>query len=185
MIEDVLAELQENFEGALVALRRDLGKVRTGRANPAMLDGIRVDYYGTPTPINQVGAIKVPDPRMITIQPWEKNMIVPIEKAIIGSNIGLNPSSDGTIIRLPIPPLTTERRTELTKQVKDMGEKAKIAVRNHRRDANDMVKTLEKDGEISEDEMHRSLTRVQDLTDAFIKKVDEIISEKEKEILEV
>jgi len=185
MVNDVLSDLEDNFRNTVGALKRDLAKVRTGRANPGMLDGLRVDYYGTQTPINQVGAIKVPDARLITIQPWEKNMVPVIEKAIVASDLGLNPSSDGTIIRLPIPALTTERRKELTRQVKDMGEKAKIALRGHRRDANELLKMAQKEGDIGEDQMHRALGNVQDLTDKYTKKVDDIIEEKQEEILEV
>ena len=185
MLNEVISDLNSSCDSAIKALKRELGKVRTGRANPAMLDGIKVDYYGTPTPLNQVGAIKVPDPRMITIQPWEKNMIQAIERAIIASDLGLNPANDGTLIRLPIPALTGERRRELTRHVRDIGEKSKIAVRNHRRDANDMCKALEKDSEISEDDMHRGLARIQDIIKDFTAKIDKIIEEKEKEVMEV
>lgn len=185
MVDEVMDDLEGSFEATIEALQRDLTKVRTGRANPAMLDGVKVDYYGTPTPLNQVGAIKVPDPRMITIQPWEKSMIGPVEKAVLQSDLGLNPTNDGTLIRVPIPPLTGERRKELTRQVRDLGEKAKIAVRNHRRDANEMIKTLEKDGELSEDLMHRNLAEVQEKTKEATSKIDAIVEKKEGEIMEV
>ncbi len=185
MLAELMDDLMAGFESTLSSLRRDLSKVRTGRANPAMLDGIKVDYYGTPTPLNQIGAVKVPDARLITIQPWEKNMIGAVEKAILGSDLGLNPSNDGTLIRIPIPALTGERRKELTKAVRDTGEKAKIAARNQRRDANDMVKGLQKDGEVSEDESHRTLTKIQDVTNDYVKKIDEVVAEKEKEIMEI
>lgn len=184
MINDLLSELKSGYEQAIVALRRDAAKIRTGRANPNILDSLRVDYYGTPTPVMQIAAVKVADARMITIQPWEKNMINAIEKAIMSSDLGLNPSNDGSLIRLPVPALTGERRKEFTKQVKDMGEKTKIAIRNQRRDMNDMLKSIQKDGDITEDELKKALTKVQDLTDEFSKKIDEVVAEKEKEIME-
>ena len=184
MVNELLEELKSGFDQAVVSLRRDAAKIRTGRANPNILDGLRVDYYGTPTPVMQIASVKVADARMITIQPWEKNMINAIEKAILASDLGLNPSNDGTLIRLPVPALTGERRKEFTKQVKDMGEKTKIAIRNQRRDMNDMLKTTQKDGEISEDELKNALTKVQNLTEEWTKKVDEVVAEKEKEIME-
>jgi ribosome recycling factor len=184
MINDLLSELKSGYEQAIVALRRDAAKIRTGRANPNILDSLRVDYYGTPTPVMQIAAVKVADARMITIQPWEKNMINAIEKAIMSSDLGLNPSNDGSLIRLPVPALTGERRKEFTKQVKDMGEKTKIAIRNQRRDMNDMLKSIQKDGDITEDELKKALTKVQELTDEFSKKIDEVVAEKEKEIME-
>ena len=183
-MEELLSELKSGYEQAVLALRRETAKIRTGRANPNILDGLRVDYYGTPTPISQIAAIKVADARMITIQPWEKNMISPIEKAIMVSDLGLNPSNDGTLIRLPIPALTGERRKEFIKQAKDLGEKSKIAVRNQRRDMNDMLKSMQKDGEITEDDLKKGLAKVQDYTDDITKKIDEVIADKEKEIME-
>ena len=184
MVNELLSELKSGYEQAIVALRRDAAKIRTGRANPNILDGLRVDYYGSPTPVMNIAAVKVADARMITIQPWEKNMIGAIEKAILASDLGLNPSNDGTLIRLPVPPLTGDRRREFTKQVKDMGEKTKIAIRNQRRDMNDMLKSMQKDGDITEDELKKALTKVQDTTEEFTKKVDEVVAEKEKEIME-
>jgi ribosome recycling factor len=183
-MEELLADLKSGYDQAVVALRRETAKIRTGRANPNILDGLRVDYYGTPTPVMQIAAVKVADARMITIQPWEKNMIGPIEKAILASDLGLNPSNDGTLIRLPVPALTGERRREFTKQAKDLGEKTKIAVRNQRRDMNDMLKSMQKDGDITEDELKKGLTKVQDMTDDVTKKIDEVVAEKEKEIME-
>ena len=183
-MEELLADLKSGYEQAVVALRRETAKIRTGRANPNILDGLRVDYYGTPTPVMQIAAVKVADARMITIQPWEKNMIAPIEKAIMASDLGLNPSNDGTLIRLPVPALTGERRKEFTKQAKDLGEKTKIAVRNQRRDMNDMLKSMQKDGDITEDELKKGLTKVQEMTDEVTKKIDEVVAEKEKEIME-
>lgn len=184
LLDEVYEELEEGFKKRLAAFRRDLMKVRTGRANLSVLDGIRVSFYGTMTPLNQVGTLKVADPRLITVAPWDKALIPAIEKAIGASDLGLNPSNDGTLIRIPIPPLTGERRQELVKIVKKQGEEAKIAIRNERRGSNDTIRDLQKDGDISEDEMHRALTRVQVLTDKAIKDVDDIIEDKEKEILE-
>ena len=183
-MEELLSDLKTGYEQAVLALRRESAKIRTGRANPNILDGLRVDYYGSPTPISQIAAIKVADARMITIQPWEKNMIAPIEKAIMSSDLGLNPSNDGTLIRLPIPALTGERRKEFTKQAKELGEKTKIAVRNQRRDLNDMLKSMQKDGDITEDDLKRGLAKVQEYTDDVTKKIDEVVAEKEKEIME-
>ena len=185
MLNDLINDLNNAFDDTVEALKRDVAKVRTGRANPNILDGIKIDYYGTPTPINQIAAIKIADARLITIQPWEKNTLAQVEKAILVSDLGLNPSNDGTIIRLPIPALTGERRREFTKQVKEFGEKAKISVRNQRRDTNELLKTLQKDGEASEDDVKRALTKVQEATDEYIKKIDLVVAEKEKEIMEI
>jgi ribosome recycling factor len=185
MVNDVLKELHANLDKAIDALKKDLGKVRTGRANVSVLDGIRVDYYGTPTPLNQVASLNVPDPRLITIKPWEKSLIPEIEKTIRSAQLGLNPSSDGEIVRLPMPPLTEERRKELVKMVKKMAEDAKVALRGARRDANEMLKDFQKDKEITEDEEKQGLKKVQDATDASVVKVDEVVAKKEKEILEV
>ncbi len=185
MVAQLLNELKSSFDSSIVALRREAATIRTGRANPNMLEGITVDYYGSPTPIMQIAAVKVADARMITIQPWERNMIKPIEKAILQSELGLNPSNDGIMIRLPIPPLTGERRKEFSKQVKELGEKTKIAVRNIRRDSNDMIKEMQKDGDITEDDLKRGLTKIQEATDDAVKKIDEIVAEKEKEIMEL
>ncbi len=184
MVDDVLADLKQGMQATLENLDRELAKRRTGRANVALLDGVKVDYYGSLSPLNQVASLQVPDPRLITIKPWEKAMVSVIEKAIQQSSLGLNPASDGEVIRLPIPPLTGERRAQLVKDVKGVGEDSKVALRNQRRDANDMLKALEKDKEISEDDMHRGLTKVQEVTDDFVKKVDETVSKKEKEILD-
>jgi len=185
MIADVKAKASSGMNKALEAFKRDLSKVRTGRASLAVLDDIRVDYYGTPTPLNQVGTLAVPEPRLITIQPWEKNLIGEIEKAILKADLGLNPSSDGQIVRLVFPPLTEERRKEMVKQVKRMGEDAKVAVRNVRREANDTLKKLEKDKEITADELKRGEKDVQDVTDDFVARVDQVIAEKEKDLMEI
>jgi len=185
MIDDILGDLEANFETVHARLARDLTRIRTGRANPTMLDEIRVDYYGSPTPITQVATVKVPEPRLITIAPWEKNMLSAIERAIHASDLGINPNNDGNIIRLAIPPLTGERRAELAKQARKHGEEAKIGIRAARRDANELIKTLQKDGDISEDEMHRAMATVQERTDKNVARVDTTIERKEGEITEV
>jgi ribosome recycling factor len=185
MIADVKSKASAGMMKALESFRRDLSKVRTGRASLALLDDIRVDYYGTPTPLNQVAAMAVPEPRLITIQPWEKNLSGEIEKAILKADLGLNPSSDGQLIRLVFPPLTEERRKEMVKQVKRLGEEAKIAVRNVRREGNDALKKLEKDKEITEDDLKRGEKEVQDVTDDYVARVDKVIAEKEKDLMEI
>jgi ribosome recycling factor len=185
MVNDVIKDLQGSLEKAIDAFKRDLGKVRTGRANLAILDGVRVDYYGTPTPINQVSSMNVPDPRLITIKPWEKSLIPEIEKAIRSAQLGLNPSSDGELVRLPMPPLTEERRKDLVKMVKKMAEEAKVHLRGGRRDANEMLKELLKDKAITEDEEKQGLKKVQDATDGAVTKIDELVAKKEQEIMEV
>jgi ribosome recycling factor len=185
MVSDVLKDLQANLDKGIDALKKDLGKVRTGRANVAILDGLRVDYYGTPTPLHQVASVNAPDPRLITIKPWEKSLIPEIEKLIRSSQLGLNPSSDGEIIRLPMPPLTEERRRDLAKVVKKMAEESKVALRNARREANEMLKEFLKDKDITEDEEKAGLKKVQESTDAAVTKVDELVAKKEKEIMEI
>lgn len=185
MIADVKSKAAAGMTRAIEAFKRDLGKVRTGRASLSLLDDLRVDYYGTPTPLNQVGALAVPEPRLITIQPWEKNMIGEVEKAILKSDLGLNPTSDGQVIRLIFPPLTEERRKEMVKQVKRMGEDTKIAVRNVRREANDNLKKLEKDKDISEDDLKRGEKDIQEVTDDFVARIDQVIADKEKDLMEI
>jgi ribosome recycling factor len=185
MVNDVLKDLQASLEKGIDSFKRDLVKVRTGRANVAILDGIRVDYYGTATPLNQVASVNVPDARLITIKPWEKTLIPEIEKAIRAAQLGLNPNSDGEIVRVPMPPLTEERRRELVKVVKKMAEEAKVAQRAHRRDANEMLKDFLKEKTITEDEEKLGLKKVQEATDAAVTKIDEIVSKKEAEIMEV
>ena len=184
MIDDIVSELKAGMSSSMEALDRELDKRRTGRANVAILDGIRVDYYGTMSPLNQVASVQVADAHLITIKPWEKTMVPAIEKAIMASSLGLTPNSDGELLRIPIPPLTEERRKELVRDVKRVGEDAKVSLRNQRRDANDMLREAEKDSDISEDDLHRGLTKVQDVTNDFVKKVDEVIQKKEAEILE-
>ena len=184
-MQELFLEIELKMKQAVDHLHEELKHLRTGRASLLILDGVLVDYYGTPTPLNQVGTLAVPEPRMITIQPWEKNLIPEIEKAILKSDLGLNPASDGQLVRLVFPPLTEERRKEMVKQVKRMGEDAKVSVRNARRDANDAIKKLEKDKEISEDDMKRGEKEVQEITDDFVSKVDDVIAEKEKELMEI
>jgi len=184
MIDDLLSDLNNAMNATLESLNRDLAKRRTGRANVALLDGIKVEYYGSLSPLNQVAALQVPDPRLITIKPWDKSLVPTIEKVIQQASLGLNPSSDGELIRIPIPPLTGERRKELVKDVKKVGEDAKVTLRNKRRESNDLTRSLEKEKEISEDEMHRVLAKIQEVTDQFVKKVDEVVAAKEKEILQ-
>ena len=185
MVNDLLSELKAGFEQAVVALRRDAAKIRTGRANPNILEGLRVDYYGTPTPVMQIAAVKVADARMITIQPWEKNMINAIEKCILASDLGLNPSNDGTIIRLPVPALTGERRKELCKQVKKQIEEGKVAIRNIRRDAMETIKKMKKDSSITEDDQKIAEKELQKVTDAHIETLEKVGADKEKEIMAV
>ena len=185
MYNDVISRGRSGMEKSVDALKKELARIRTGRASTTLLDEVRIDYYGTPTPLNQVGTLTVPEPRLITIQPWEKNLIPEIEKAILKSDLGLNPSSDGILVRIAIPPLTEERRKEMVKLTKRVGEDAKIAIRNVRRDANESLKKLEKDKEISEDELKRGEKEIQDLTDGYVKKIDEIVAAKEKEVMEI
>jgi ribosome recycling factor len=185
MVNDVLSDLDSSIVKALDALKRELAKVRTGRANLAILDGIRVDYYGTPTPLHQVASLAVADARLITIKPWEKKLCVDIERAVREANLGVNPSSDGELVRLPIPALTAERRKELSKVVKRIGEESKVAVRGARRDAKEMLEQAAKDGDISDDESAVGLKKMQVKIDEAIAKVDEIVGKKEAEILEV
>ena len=185
MLEDVIKELRVGIEKAIEALRRDLAKVRTGRANAAMLDGIRIDYYGVPTPIAQMATVAVPEPRLITIKPWEKGQVKAVEKAIRESDLGLNPQVDGDFMRIPIPALTEERRKEMVKLTKKHGEECKVAIRKHRRDANEMIDTLDHDGEVSGDDAERSRKKVEEIVAEGTKHVDEVIAAKEKEILSV
>jgi ribosome recycling factor len=185
MIADVKSRAKAGMDKAIDALRHDLSKVRTGRASVSILDDVRVDYYGTPTPLNQVATLTVPEPRLITIQPWEKKLMPEIERAIHKSGLGLNPSSDGIVIRLAFPALTEERRKEMVKQVKKMAEDGKIAVRNARRDANETLKKLLKDKTIAEDDEKRGEKEIQELTDEYVAKIDKVIADKEKELLEI
>jgi ribosome recycling factor len=185
MLDDVLKELQSGIEKSIEALRRDLARVRTGRAHAGMLDAVRVDYYGVPTPINQMANVAIPDPRLITIKPWEKGQVKAIDKAIRESDLNLNPQVDGELIRIPIPPLTEERRKEMVKQTKKNGEEAKVAIRKHRRDANEMVDTLDDGGDVPKDDADRAKKKIEEIVADGIAQVDKVIASKEKDILEV
>lgn len=185
MGDDELREFREKMCKTLAAFQNDLNKIRTGRASLAIFDGIRVDYYGTPTPLNQVATMAIPESRVITIKPWDMSIIGEIEKAILKSELGVTPINDGKIIRITIPKLTEERRKELVKVVRKKGEEGKIAIRNIRREANDWYKSLEKEKAISQDDLHKGLDEVQELATEFIQKIDEILDSKEKEVLEI
>ena len=185
LADDVVKELHASIQKTLQSMRDDLATVRTGRASLHMLDGVKVDYYGTATPLNQVATLSVPEARMIVAKPWEKNMIPVIEKAIRDANLGVNPMSDRDLVRVPIPALTEERRKEIVKQVKHKGEEHKIAIRNERRDAKELIEVAQKDGDISEDEAKKCLEKMQKETDDGVKKVDEVVAAKEKDVMQV
>ncbi|EZP78069.1 ribosome recycling factor [Parageobacillus genomosp. 1] len=185
MAKQVINNAKEKMDKAVQAFSRELATIRAGRANPSLLEKVTVDYYGVATPINQLASISVPEARLLVIQPYDKSVIKEMEKAILASDLGLTPSNDGSVIRIVIPPLTEERRRELVKLVKKYSEDAKVAVRNIRRDANDELKKLEKNGEITEDELRGYTEDVQKLTDDHIAKIDAITKEKEKEVMEV
>ena len=184
-VKEILSSHEERMQKALDVLRKDYSTLRAGRATPALLDKITVDYYGTPTPINQIGNISIPEPRMIVIQPWEKKVLSLIEKAIMKSDLGLTPNSDGAVIRLIIPQLTQQRRIELVKVAHKKAEDSRVAVRNLRRDANEAFKKLEKDKVISEDETKKAQEDIQKITDKYTKEIDQVMTLKEKEIMEV
>jgi ribosome recycling factor len=184
MIDEIYEETADGMKKSVENLKTDLNRVRTGRASLSILDAIRVDYYGTMTPLNQMATLAVPESRLITVQPWDVSVIKEIEKAILKSDLGLTPSNDGKIMRISIPPLTEERRKELVKVVHKMCEDHKITVRNVRRDANDLLKSLKKDGEISEDDAYKAQDQIQKITDEHIALVDDCYTDKEKEILE-
>lgn len=185
MFDEIFADAKTRMGKAIDALKTEFNAVRAGRANPALLDRLTVEYYGVATPIKQMANISAPDPRTLVIQPWDKTAIPEVEKAILKSGLGLTPNSDGTVIRLPIPQLTEERRVELTKLVRKKAEEAKVAIRNIRRDANDTIRALQKDGEISEDDERRHQEEIQKLTDQYTKLADEQLAIKEAEIMEV
>ncbi len=185
MSEEIITVSKEKMEKTVQSLSRELATVRAGRANPALLDKVVVDYYGTPTPLNQLSNISAPEPRLLVVQPWDKSAIGTIEKAILKSDLGLTPNSDGNIIRIAIPQLTEERRRDLVKLVKKMAEESRVAVRNIRRDANDEIKRMEKSGDISQDDSRRLQDEIQELTNEYVEKVNEILSAKEQEIMEV
>ena len=185
MIDDVLQETKERMAKSEKAFEKELSKVRTGRASQSILDNVLVDYYGSQTPLPQMATVSVPESRLITVKPWDGSVINQVEKAILAANLGLTPSNDGKLIRISIPPLTEERRKEIVKSVAKTCEDYKVAVRNIRRDSNEMIKDLQKDGDISEDDSFKAQKQVQDLTDQSIKRLDDIYAAKEKEILEV
>jgi len=185
MIKPLVADAQKRMDASLETVRRELSVMRTGRASLAMLDGVKVDYYGTPTPLNQVGNLSVPDPTLIAVQPWDASLLPVIEKAIRGAGLDLNPQNDGKIIRIPVPSLTEERRKTLVKLAHKHAEEGRVAVRNVRRDTNDHLKKLMKDHEISEDDEKLALAEVQKLTDGHIARIDETLKKKEAEIMEV
>ncbi len=183
--EDAVKDLQGRIQKTLEHFRTELVGVRTGRASLHLLDSVRVDYYGTPTPLNQVSTMAVADARLITVKPWEKNLIPVIDKAIREANLGLNPQSDKDLVRVPIPPLTEERRREIVKQMKHKGEDQKLAIRNERRDAKELISEAEKDGEVSADDAKKAHDKVQKETDEGVKKIDEMLAAKEKEVMQI
>ncbi len=185
MTSEIFDQIEEKMESSIDALKRELVKIRTGRASLSLLDGIKVDAYGSRMPLEQVGTLTIPESNMIAIKPWDPQMLPGIEKAILASDLGLTPANDGNVIRLTIPPLTEERRKDLVKQVKKVGEEFKVAIRNIRRDANDSLKKMKKDKEISEDDLFRMQEDAQKSTDSYIKEIDEIVGGKEKEVMEV
>ena len=185
MLDDVYSEVDHKMDRSLAALRKELSRIRTGRATLALLEGIDVDYYGTSTPLTQMATVAAPESRLLTIQPWDRSQLGLIEKAIQRSDLGLTPQNDGKLIRLAIPPLTAERRKDLVKKVKKIGEDAKIALRNVRREGNETLKDLEKTKDISQDDLRRGQDHVQKITDRFISQVDDVLDGKEHEILEV
>lgn len=183
-IKSVKKDAEDRMEKSIDHFQHELSTIRTGRATPSLLDIVKVDYYGQKMPVNQLASITAPEPRLLVVQPWDKNALQPIEKAIMESELGLNPSNDGNVIRIPIPELSKERRENLLKVVKKMAEDTRVAIRNVRRDANDALKKMQKNHEISEDEMHVGIDEIQELTDKYIQKVDELLKIKEKEIME-
>ena len=185
MSDETLERTEKRMDSAVNDLRQKLTTVRTGRASLGILDGVRIDYYGTPTPLNQVAKLSIPEPTMIVAQPFEPSLLAPIERAILSADLGLNPSNDGKLIRIPIPPLTEERRKQLVKKVRAMGEESKTAVRAVRRDANDEVKKLEKESPLSEDDARRSRDDIQKKTDSHTAAIDELCNAKEKDLLEL
>jgi len=185
MLDEVLKNLTAEMEGTITALRRELARTRTGRASTSLLEGITVEYYGARTPLNQLATLSAPEPRLLVIQPFDRNVLSDIERAILQSDLGLNPANDGKILRVPIPELTEDRRRELVKHVRKVAEEFRVSQRNHRRDANEMLKELQKEKEITEDELRRGQEKTQDLTKAYIEKLDQILKAKEEEIMEV
>lgn len=185
MTDDVLKDLRGEMEGTINAMRRELGRTRTGRASTALLEGLVVEYYGTKTPINQLATLAAPEPRLLVVQPYDRSVIGEIERAILQSDLGLVPNNDGRIIRVPIPELTEERRRDLVKHVRKMAEDYRVSLRNHRRDAIDLLKAMEKDKEINEDELHRQQEKVQEITKDYADRLEAVLKKKEEEIMEV
>lgn len=185
MTDDVLKDAEERMQSTVASAKKSFASVRTGRANTGLLDRVTVEYYGTPTPLNQLATVSAPEPRLLVVQPWDKSQLAAIEKAILQADLGLTPTSDGSVIRIAIPQLTEERRRELVRLVRKDAEERRVVIRNVRRDANEMLKSLEKEKEISEDEARRAQERVQELTDRYIQQIDQLLEAKEKEIMEV
>ena len=185
MLELIYSDAEERMGKVITALKKEFSVLRAGRATPALLDRIEVEYYGTATPLNQLAGVTAPEPRLLVVQPWDKQALGDIEKAILKSDLGLTPNNDGNIIRLPIPQLTEERRMELAKFIRKKAEESKVIIRNVRREANDEIKKLEKAGDLAEDDRHRGQDQVQVITDKMIKQVDDVLEAKEKEIMEV
>jgi ribosome recycling factor len=185
LAKEIISEAEANMKKTLEVVKKEFASLRAGRATPALLDKVNVNYYGTPTPISQMANITAPEARLLVIQPWDKSSLPEIEKAILKSDLGINPASDGTVIRLAIPQLTQERRQELVKVVRKKAEEGRVAVRNLRRDANDSLKAKEKKGELSEDDLRRTQDEVQKMTDKYIKEIDQITGQKEQEIMQV
>lgn len=185
MIDDILSDVEERMQKSIKSLQKEFSTIRTGRANPAMFEGLKVSVYGTDMPMNQVATISVPEPRLVVIQPWDKNNLGDVEKAILKSDLSVNPSNDGNLIRIQIPELTEERRKEYVKLAKAKAEECKVAIRNVRRDGNDMIKSLEKDKEVSEDDAKATQDKIQKLTDRYVEETQKLTDNKEKEILNI
>lgn len=184
-MKEVINKCESKMNKSIDALKNEFASIRAGRANPAILDRVLVDYYGSPTPINQMAAVSVSEARVLVIQPWDKTTLKPIEKAIQASDIGINPTNDGNVLRLTFPQLTEERRKELVKDIKKMGEESKVGIRNIRRDGMEKLKALKKDNAVTEDEQKDGEKKIQNLTDDFVKKIDSLVAEKEKEVLSI
>lgn len=185
MVKDLIKETEDHMKMTIEATKKEFHSIRTGRANAGVLDRVVVEYYGNPSPINQVASVTVPDPRTIVVQPWDKSLLATLEKAILKADLGMNPVNDGTVIRIPVPQLTEERRKDLVKVARKEAEDKRVVIRNLRRDANDKIKALEKGGKVTEDESKKGLDETQKLTDKYIAEIDKLLAQKEKEILEV
>jgi ribosome recycling factor len=185
MVDDVLTTLRQEMEQTVTAMKRDMARTRTGRASTALLEGLTVDYYGAKTPLNQLASLSAPEPRLLVIQPYDRSVLGEIERAILKSDLGLVPNNDGKIIRVPIPELTEERRRELVRHIRKVAEEYRVSMRNHRRDAIDMLKALQKDGDITDDDLHRGQEKVQELTKDYTERLDKVLHTKEAEIMEV